>query len=381
MGEKVCDGSGYRECENSTGNLEWSEIKSCGTSKECRGNGICDFDECSSGDKKCGSDNKSLQICEKNSNGFWKYSTATACDSDGYDICKNGVCIDCGNPTLIPSLKISSNTPLLNADTTRFVESGNFMYSPDVIKVTDNLTFMYYSAKDLTGTSHIFLAISSANPGKNGYYFDRYPDKYGAEPIIEGDFLTSYSDPSVVIDKNELWHLYYTGGEIGNRKIYHSTSNNGIVWTQPTLVLDKGTSGSLDEKEVFAPSIVYFKDTSTFYMIYSEQNNAGKFNIALAQSSTGNEFTTILNPYFSDASNVDVEFINNDTLFMFRPSADGVYYATSSNGINWCDKGLLFSKGTSGSNFEYGIDTPTIFLNKNKTFIQYFLQEYLQQEN
>ena len=95
MSERICDGSGYRECGNYDADncAEWGNTVSCGANQSCRG-GVCEescTDECRQDERQCTSTGVHFEVCrDYNNDGCTEWGQTTPCGNG--EICSNGRC-------------------------------------------------------------------------------------------------------------------------------------------------------------------------------------------------------------------------------------------------------------------------------------------------
>lgn len=74
--------------------------------------------------------------------------------------------------------------------------------------------------------------------------------------------------PTVVVDPDGLWRLWYTGLDAGGvRHILASTSPDGWVWEPPTLAVDVGSAGAWDATSVYSAFV--WRDGPLWRMLYA----------------------------------------------------------------------------------------------------------------
>ncbi len=111
--------------------------------------------------------------------------------------------------------------------------------------------------------------------------------------------------PNSILIENGVYKLWYHSfGTDGKRRIGYATSSDGLNWTRnPNPVLDVGPPGSLEDQYVVEPRV--FKIGAEYRMYYTA-NEVGNSGIGTARW----------------------------------------FYATSTNGVNWTRRGLLWNRLT-----------------------------------
>jgi hypothetical protein len=171
--------------------------------------------------------------------------------------------------------------------------------------------------------------------------------KYVGNPVIASPY---FDQPSVIYEQNtyKMW-ISAIGGQGQPLKIYYATSNDGIAWTTPELVLDAGTSGDWDDYCVRAPQVLHMG--TRYLMWYLASRSDGLYGIGLALSSDGVTWTRCsANPVMSPGNNGGWD---DWALSRFAIAFDGTQYrmwygaqqvnggtvrigaAASNNGISW----------------------------------------------
>jgi predicted GH43/DUF377 family glycosyl hydrolase len=214
-------------------------------------------------------------------------------------------------------------------------------------------------------------------------------DIYANNPVVNESIdlkALSIYDPCVILDGNiyRMWYTRKIGGDL--EKIGYMTSPDGISWTLiDTAVIAPSTDATrFDSKKVGQPSVI--KDGDTYKMWYwGDGPNIG--NIGYATSTDGKTWTKF------DGSKTDKSVYDRtgdgagalalvfphvikdgDTYKMWYGSAsftteiiyNGIFYATSSDGINWTKvagslaNGAVLVKGDAGNFDEKAVMYPAI---------------------
>lgn len=176
--------------------------------------------------------------------------------------------------------------------------------------------------------------------------------------------------PSVLILDN-VYHMWYSGGNDNSIQIGHATSPDGVTWTKDSQnpVLKLGATGSWDQGHVYFPEVLY-KD-GVFHMWYTGGDTHNHEEIGYATSTDGTVWTKYEgNPVFlrGEADTWDNIYVGTcciffkDELFHMYYGANGtiaqlyfkVGYATSPDGIIWTryEQNPVFENPPSG-NWDY----------------------------
>ena len=165
-----------------------------------------------------------------------------------------------------------------------------------------------------------------------------------------------------------VYHMWYTGGDgIGNERIGHATSPDGINWTKDpnNPVLDLGPPGSWDDSWVVGVSFVSF-ESDTFHMWYDGWDGAYfRVGYATATNPNGRNWTKYANNPILDVGSPgswdnpraqcgSIVFFE-DTFYMFYSGGDyftwQIGLATAPDRVNWTKdpNNPDFTVGQSGS--------------------------------
>ncbi|MBT3269943.1 hypothetical protein HN371_22540 [Candidatus Poribacteria bacterium] len=170
------------------------------------------------------------------------------------------------------------------------------------------------------------------------------------------DFSVGGAGTSVLRENGlyRIWYSEHSGG--ANHHIAYATSTDGITWEKHGAVLRQG---SWDRQSMYAPCVV--NDAGTYKMWYSGHNGrGGHFDIGYATSPDGVAWTKYPSdsPVYRDADVSDGQELHlgsvlrvGDVYHMWLDTWPGVTgtrdirYATSLNGINWTDRGMVLGTG------------------------------------
>jgi DNA-binding MarR family transcriptional regulator/predicted GH43/DUF377 family glycosyl hydrolase len=196
---------------------------------------------------------------------------------DGINWARFGVAIDLGEP----------EDP----------DSGNALW-PTVIKDKDappsESYKMWYSGYDGV---HIRILYATSPDGINW-------TKHGIvmNEGLQGEFdADGLYVSSIIKDKNGIYNMWYHG-LASVKRIQYATSSDGKIWNKEGVVLDIGSTGSLESDSVFSPSVI-LDECNIFHMWY-----------------TGSDGTF-----------------------------DRIFYASSFDGKSWFKQGLAVGVGPFGS--------------------------------
>lgn len=319
---------------------------------------------CQAGTLRCASTTtvEQCELDESTQDNKWTVHTQCTLDAD-YPTCieANGParCVDlCFAHDLIPEFEHSARNPVLSPIGGSEFEGGNALSGPDVMRVSDDLCFMWYAALGADALQRVFVATSTDCES-----WSRYPTAKTASPVLE---QVPAADPSVIwipepmtvadIEyPNGVYFMYFSAGPA----IHAATSEDGLAWTTHGEVIGIGDPDDWDAARANRPSAG--RDFGAFYVAYDGDRGDSVTRVGTAVSFDGLTFIKSgLNPVFDHpgAHAVDAEGIDR-LIVMVRAGTSGISAATSSDGDNWCDKDLVF--GISGASWDArGHNTPAL---------------------
>ncbi|UCG70096.1 MAG: hypothetical protein JSV09_03525 [Thermoplasmata archaeon] len=222
--------------------------------------------------------------------------------------------------------------------------------SPTVI--SDGSIYRMWYTGWYGGTPRIGYAESD-----DGYTWTKMP----SVPVLDVGIPLAWDDyrvtgPSVVYD-GATYHMWYTGHDGGgSTRIGHATSPDGYQWTKDGAnpVLDLGPSGSWDDWQVYAPSVIYIG--SGFEMWYSG-SDGNTVRIGYATSPDGITWTK-----YDDPLTTSPLYIESDPVLdvgapdsfeyhnVFHPSVlyDGLIYHMWYTGYNLSNLRIGYATSPDG---------------------------------
>lgn len=247
--------------------------------------------------------------------------------------------------------------PLLVPTAGATLQGADNVYAPD-LHDTAGVRVMFYGAQGGDGHDRIYAAWS-----KNGMEWRKYPTDASPQPVLDRGTSNHVNDPSVV-QVGSLWRMYYTDaatGEADRIWLAESISVKGFAKKEEVL---GPVAGTWEAEKVGRPSVLL---EGGVYKMWYDGQTGGVRSVGYATSTDGVTFTRHpSNPVFLNAGAVDVKKVGG-VYVMLREGGDGTYWATSSDGICWKDRGKLF--GLSGKPYDaYGQVTP--FLDTDGTTVK-----------
>lgn len=175
---------------------------------------------------------------------------------------------------------------------------------------------------------------------------------------------TLRNDPSVMREGDEL-RMWLSGGDPRSGanpvSLYQARSIDGVDWTiEPTPILEPGTSGQWDDHAVETPSVA--RDGAGIYHLYYTGSNVGAapgvYSIGHATSSDGSSWTKDpANPVITTAATSDWGiFTVAEPAAVYVPETGEIrlYYASAHTTDGAF--GILLATSTDGSSFEHRED-------------------------
>lgn len=205
--------------------------------------------------------------------------------------------------------------------------TGN-VYAPDILYI-DGKYMMWYGGQGKDGHDRIHLAEST-----DGIHWTR-------KGVVLDNLKSNHvNDPSVVL-VNGVYYMYYTQADTAEMdQIHVATSKDGIKWERHGIVIPVGNKGDWDSHIVGRPSTLYDADTKTFHLYYDGRSE-GPRSVGHAESKDGIHWKkTPATPIFGqNAGGIDAHRVG-DKFVMLYEGRDGIFLATSNDGLDWTDHGL-----------------------------------------
>lgn len=192
--------------------------------------------------------------------------------------------------------------------------------------------------------------------------------------------LPYIKSPTVIKDGN-LYKMWYICGDNNVQQIALAISNDGVNWQKQGLVIKQGSIGSILEYGSDGCSVL--KEGNYYKMWLNSKSYNNKHNgIAYATSTDGINWTILPNTVISTSSSKPHVFSpsvikKDDFYYMYYSVMNDydtqprIYLATSSDGINWNDLGVVLSARNEVSWEAGGVFCPSVIYKDNK-FIMYY---------
>lgn len=178
-----------------------------------------------------------------------------------------------------------------------------------------------------------------------------------------------------ILREGGLYKMWYSGSDGIHYRILYATSADGINWTKHGIVLDIGSPGEPDDTHVAYQWVL--REGSIYKMWYSGLDDytpyGGVYRIFYATSSDGINWTkhgvvldadppggpgyplTNMPCILREGSLYRMWYAGRDQMDIGR-----ILYATSSDGINWTKHGVVLDAGPPGGLEEMGVSTPFV---------------------
>lgn len=246
-------------------------------------------------------------------------------------------------------------TPLFSGSLFTEVYQGYAnIYAPEVMFV-NGIYKMWYGGggADIKDRIHYAESLDGATWTKKGAVIEAPAPHYNA------------NDPSVIKVGN-TYYMYMTISESDLLdRIYVSTSTDGLTWTTPSKVLDKGNF-TWNSRYVARPTVIY--DNGTFKMWFDTTNGSNfsdpviNINVGYATSSNGLDWQVHPEMVFQGYAANDVKKIQNTFVMLIQGAWEGTHIATSPDGIVWTKQGTLIPPDSGNSSSIPGHLTPSLFI-------------------
>ena len=243
-------------------------------------------------------------------------------------------------------------------------------YAPKILKNSDGSPYV-----DSQGNYYLYYTGSGTLAGLN---FDQsglalskdllHWTRYGSNPVlprVSGSTTAGDASAVSIIKDGNIFYMWHEGNSnmnpsLGdNVTINVATSVDGKVWTEYAAnpVLSQG-SGS-DNYDLYAPVVI--KDGSTWKMWYTGHDSADSFGLMYATAlSPQGPWTKYSSNYiwqtsgsffpsevWKDGGQYYMIYMNYTSQHPF----DELYLASSPDGINWTEKGIIF-KAAGGNGWD-----------------------------
>jgi len=266
------------------------------------------------------------------------------------EVCEQGSCVcDPAMPTGWPAtISPWIGNPMLVPTSATANQGSDNIYAPEIHAV-GGARVMWYGAQGSDGHDRVYVAYSS-----DGMEWRKVPSDQAPVPALEAGGSNHVNDPSVV-RVGSTYRMYYTDAPTAELdRIWLAESSSITGFAKVAEVLGPGAPGSWEEIKVGRPSVVV--EGGVTHMWYDGTGPSGR-HVGYATSTDGLTFERHpSNPVFLNAGAVDVKKVGG-VYVMLREAGDGTYWATSTEGTCWVDRGKLF--GLSGAAFDaYGQVTP-----------------------
>jgi predicted GH43/DUF377 family glycosyl hydrolase len=176
--------------------------------------------------------------------------------------------------------------------------------------------------------------------------------KYAGNPVFKPGEGNAWDNKNVlaakVVFEGNVYRMWYTAnGNDLRTGIGYATSPDGLTWTRQSSdpVLTHGVGW--ESHGVSAPSVLYDPVASQWKMWYTGRDYIGRYSIGYATSPDGITWTKYANNPVLSRSNSgqdDASIVSPHVLYRAgtyhmwyagRGSNNQIFYATSSDGINW----------------------------------------------
>lgn len=236
---------------------------------------------------------------------------------------------------------------------------GN-VYAPEVHRVEQGW-WMWYGGQGRDGHDRIHLAESA-----DGQQWMRQG------VVIDCGSANHVNDPSVVRALGRWWMFYTIAQQNEYDEIAAATSDDGRHWKTHGVVLSRGRRANWDSLKVGRPSVVF--SDGRFRLWYDGQPNdeavaqdeiaksvrrVGRA-IGYAESVDGLNWNRHDRPVWTSGAGAIHVSRAGATWIMTYEGHAGTSWASSGDGVNWTDRGLLLTK--QGEREAFGHVTPCLVI-------------------
>lgn len=153
-------------------------------------------------------------------------------------------------------------------------------------------------------------------------------------PIKNKKILKYYNDPNLIYVNNklELWYRLTNENKIENKlnqKIYRMTSNDGINWEKPELILEDLNN----DKNLISISILYKNEE--YWLYYIDLNLKPTLIKSKDLINWSSEIKLNIKDYNGNYWHSEIKIIDNEIKYLFIDNTYNLYISKSKNGINF----------------------------------------------
>lgn len=135
---------------------------------------------------------------------------------------------------------------------------GYGLYPSSILKDREGTYHMWYHGLDSSTSIHYATSSDGKAWEKQGVVLD----------VGSSDSLDSASvySPSVILDENNIFNMWYTGWDGTFERIFHASSFDGKIWRKQGVAVDIGSFGSYYSSGALEPTVL--KDWDGFYKMW-----------------------------------------------------------------------------------------------------------------
>jgi predicted GH43/DUF377 family glycosyl hydrolase len=200
----------------------------------------------------------------------------------------------------------------------------------------------------------VILAASIPSNRRSSLQFSWNFVKYSENPIITtgSDYDIHMVDtPSVPVwdEVTQQWFIYYGGNNLNDKwAICLATSSDGICWLkyENNPIIDIAPIG----ENTGASDVSVVKDENKWKMWFTYRANTNTtWQLGMATSNDGKSWNlSTNNPLFKWNGDIYEPFVieAESEYRLYYSSHEGIEFATSSDGVNWINKGTIYDPGS-----------------------------------
>jgi hypothetical protein len=194
-----------------------------------------------------------------------------------------------------------------------------------------------------------------------------------------GDADSLFASGGWVIYDEDMYKIWYTGGDGDNWRIMYATSPDGIAWTKFGVVVDLGDPGDLDDDYAAAPSVMKCAD-GTYKMWYTAQSTASYgWRILYAVSDDGinwRKHGLVLETPGRGVGHASVLVDDFGLYRMWYSEYDltnwRIMHAISSDGVSWEKRGIALDIGPPGAYDSRHVYISSVMIEPDGTYVMYY---------
>ena len=163
------------------------------------------------------------------------------------------------------------------------------------------------------------------------------------------DDSLAIGDPHIIYD-GKIYHMWYSGFNGKNIKIFYATSKDGKRWIKHDIVINTYINNKNNNYHIYEPSVIY--NGKNFKMWYTRRDGiSGRIYYTTSEDGINWKNHSIAIPLGNEGESDSIAVFNPNVIYdgnvykMWYIGFDGCYkqlhYATSIDGVTWKKHGII----------------------------------------